>query len=349
MKIFSKKKIGIVFILIVFTFIFYSFGVQAAEVRWRFNTGSAIFSSPVVDDAGNIYFGNNDGVFRALSPAGDVLWETELQGDIKTRPALGEDRIYVSSNSGQLFALDYEGNIQWSLRVGRDKKMGHPLIYEDTVYVGGDFRIAAINKDGTEEWIYEVGEFNYILNEIDIDDQGRLYVGSNNGYLIRLSLEGEEMWRTEVSSDNYLNGPRVSEQGTVFVGSDDGEFRAINPEGEVLWSFRTPSRVMLTRPLIFEDKVFFGTVDRLFCLNHNGEEEWVYNLERRTYISSELLVDPAGEIFFGTSAGRMVALTADGEKNWEFSAGSGVSSTPAVTTDNIIYFGSRNGIFFAVN
>lgn len=44
---------------------------------WRFQTGKGIFSTPVIDADGLIYFGSADHYFYALNPDGSLNWKYE--------------------------------------------------------------------------------------------------------------------------------------------------------------------------------------------------------------------------------------------------------------------------------
>ena len=44
------------------------------ELDWEYNTGSRIYSSPVVYDDGTIFIASYDGVLHAINPDGSVKW-----------------------------------------------------------------------------------------------------------------------------------------------------------------------------------------------------------------------------------------------------------------------------------
>jgi outer membrane protein assembly factor BamB len=63
-------------------------------------------SSPVVDGAGNIFFGSQDDHLYGVSSDGKVLWSVELPGDVDSSVAIHEDgTIIVGCDDGNLRAL----------------------------------------------------------------------------------------------------------------------------------------------------------------------------------------------------------------------------------------------------
>ena len=74
---------------------------------WVFRTGKGIFSTPVIDGAGNVYLGSADRYFYALDAAGEELWRFET-GEIIDSSALLDDagRVIFGSGDGHVYALD---------------------------------------------------------------------------------------------------------------------------------------------------------------------------------------------------------------------------------------------------
>jgi outer membrane protein assembly factor BamB len=59
-------------------------------------------------------------------------------------------------------------------------------------------------------------------------------------------------------------------------------------------------------------------------------------------------ISPDGTIYFGTFNGRLWAVNPDGSAKWVFRAGREIKSSPAVGGDGTIYFGCRDRKFYAV-
>ena len=73
-------------------------------LKWRFETGNEIWSSPAIGQDGTIYVGS-DGLY-AISPDGTLKWRFQTSGLIKSSPAIVQDgTIYVGSDDGNLYAI----------------------------------------------------------------------------------------------------------------------------------------------------------------------------------------------------------------------------------------------------
>src|SRR4051794_26778119 len=56
---------------------------------WAFHTARGVFSTPVLDDAGDVYVGSADRSFVALSSAGRLRWRIRTGGLIDAAAVLG--------------------------------------------------------------------------------------------------------------------------------------------------------------------------------------------------------------------------------------------------------------------
>ena len=77
----------------------------AGDVKWVLPTGGKIHASPVVDPAGNIFFGSQDDHLYAVSPKGAVLWAIDVGADVDSSVAIDEDgTLVVGGDDGRLRA-----------------------------------------------------------------------------------------------------------------------------------------------------------------------------------------------------------------------------------------------------
>ena len=65
-------------------------------------------------------------------------------------------------------------------------------------------------------------------------------------------------------------------------------------------------------------------------------------------IVSSALIDTNGTIYFGSHDGVLYALDRAGKKLWEFSAGAPILSSPAVNSSGSVYVTSVDGFLHAV-
>lgn len=93
------------------------------RIRWKYDTyddvkdmpqaqqnAPDIYNSPLVDSNGLIYFGNEIGLFYALTPEGKQAWIENVSSLLYSSPALADDgTLYVASH--EKIALDHYGLI----------------------------------------------------------------------------------------------------------------------------------------------------------------------------------------------------------------------------------------------
>ena len=87
----------------------FGFDRDTGDVRWQFELGGPLWSSPVVVD--DVYIqGDCNGVLHAYDVSDTSrrprqLWEVELGGCIESTPAVWDGTIYVGTRSGDFFAV----------------------------------------------------------------------------------------------------------------------------------------------------------------------------------------------------------------------------------------------------
>lgn len=154
--------------------------------------GAPIHSSVVVasDPRGGEfppwYFGTDAGkLYRAeLYSANE--WEFEMDGKIRSSPALTSDTVYAGSWGGNVYAIDdQEGAQRWAFETD-GKVDSSPAVADETVYIGSnDQSVYALDgKTGDELWAFETG--GAVRSSPAVVD-GTLYVGSDDNILYALA------------------------------------------------------------------------------------------------------------------------------------------------------------------
>lgn len=113
---------------------------SAAKEIWRFQTGSPVYSTPIVAN-GIAYFGSADKhVYAVRAQDGAFVWAFPTRDVVSASPAAAQGTVYVASEDGNLYALDADtGKPRWSF------SSPGPLVASPVV--AGD-RVLATNDDG---------------------------------------------------------------------------------------------------------------------------------------------------------------------------------------------------------
>ena len=79
-----------------------------------------------------------------------------------------------------------------------------------------------------------------------------------HGYVLRVSLDGDVIWRRRISP-NHLDGPQVVAANGRIISRDGTKFRCLDNDGNTLWTFsarRIPADER--RAFVLSDKVSYG-------------------------------------------------------------------------------------------
>ena len=344
-----------------------------AGLRWRFETGGAVRSSPaVVGDA--LYVGSADGRLYALGVAdGNELWSFDAGSAVISSPAVAADLVYFGDRGNVLHALDrMDGSLAWQFPTGPDMALpwgnegwdyftSSPAVVDGIVLFGsGDGSLYAVDAtSGAQLWRYATE--GRIRSSPAVSD-GVVYVGSMDGSLHAVDvMSGEGLWRydTEGRSLNSAefgfdrrsiqSSPSVGD-GAVFFGSRDGYVYAVETAtGELRWRFDQEVSWCISSPGCMDGMVFAGSSDGLFVQALDattGEELW------RTTIGTRVFGSPsvAGEtVVTGDHDGNIRAMDRlTGEERWSYRTGRAIQSS-AVVSGGAVFVGSDDGSVYALD
>ena len=128
-----------------------------SEVKWRFDAGAPILSSPAVVD-GAVFLSIMDGRVVSLEAAsGNVAWEHATGALMRSSLAVAGDLVIVGVEDGRVIALDRgTGELRWEFETEKPV-LSPPAVYEGVVYVGSnDWHVYALDAaSGERRWSYK--------------------------------------------------------------------------------------------------------------------------------------------------------------------------------------------------
>jgi len=81
-------------------------GPQTDRLKWSYQTGSAIYSSPAIGSDGTVYIGSWDHKLYAINSDGSLKWSYLMGDNISSSPAIGSDgTVYMGSVDKKLYAF----------------------------------------------------------------------------------------------------------------------------------------------------------------------------------------------------------------------------------------------------
>ena len=120
---------------------------EKPKIRWVFNTGSAIFSSPVESD--NIVFtGGLDSILFAIDiSTGKEKWRFRTKGEIRSNPCINGDKIFLNGGDGTLYALNKKtGALLWKFDTMGERKYDFADYFQSTPIIDNNISVFWIRR-----------------------------------------------------------------------------------------------------------------------------------------------------------------------------------------------------------
>ena len=189
--------------------------------RWKFKTGAAIVSTPVVQ-GGTVYFGSSDHNFYAVSTASGALrWKFATGGRVTSSPAVAAGRVYFASYDSNFYALDAAtGALIWKFATQ------------------GERRFSAKHLHGAEPAAEQMPDpFDTFLSS-PVIDAGMVYFGSGDGNVYALEAgSGELRWKFQPA----MSFTPLPPSPTACCMLEAGTVTSMHwmPTGKERWRFKT--------------------------------------------------------------------------------------------------------------
>ena len=323
---------------------------QFHRVKWKFQTGDRIVSSPV-HAGGVIYFGSDDGNVYAVDAAvGRQIWKRSTGGPVPSTPIVDSGIVYVGSYDGRFYALDASTGVpRWKFATEGERRfeakglhglqpktqtiadpfdvyLSSPVIGGGTVYFGsGDGHVYALDAaSGQLRWKFRTGD---VVHASPAYADGVVYFGSWDSYFYAVdAATGTEKWRFHGGEDpvihnqvGFQSSPAVV-NGVVYTGCRDSNLYAIDAAtGKEKWRFNAAGSWIITSPAVAQGKIVFGTSDS--SLYHVVDAETGKPIVRQQG-KAYLFASPAvagNTVFVGVLNGTLEARDLDtGGLLWDF-------------------------------
>lgn len=350
---------------VISTVLFETDKERGTTISRRFPLKSGNQSHPVVKDD-NLYVGANDGYMRAYDladPSGKLLWETNLNSEILSSPAVTTTSLYVGSMDSNVYCLDREtGNVRWKFKTGQ-AVLASPLVADDVVFIGsGDHNMYALDANtGKKLWSFAAEK---LIKATPALANGRLFFGAWDNFFYGLDAKtGELIWKTPVSirSNGHFSAatsnPVIAGENIIFC-SHDYSVRCLSQEsGGTLWVYQ-PDKTELgpsySTAVVKGDIAYFGSING-HVVGHNVDTgKKVFDVDVRPEKKDDLFDSvPAlkdGKLYVGSVNGNVYCVDIKSSKvAWKVALQPGFIFTgPALWKDRVLV-GSLNDMVYEIS
>lgn len=194
-------------------------------------------------------------------------------------------------------------------------------------------------------WTYEAGES---IESSAAIVGGTVFVGSQKGELVALSLEnGSVYWKFPTGNPIGESSPAY-DNGVVYIGDLGGWLNAISAtDGKKLWAFKANGEIK-SSPVVVGDRVLIGSYDEtLYCLSaRNGSLIWKFKTNGPVHSTPGIangmaFIAGCDELF------RAIRIS-DGKEVFNVSSGAYTGASPALR-GGLAFYGTFDNEVLGVN
>ena len=236
----------------------YALELASGKLKWKTKLGY-MKASPAVKD-GRIYIGDLDGKFYCLNANdGKVLWTFEAGAEIQAGANFHGPNVIFGSHDSNLYCLSPKGEKVWTTAVDGPINAAAAIVGDKTFATGcSDGILHVIDaKNGKELGTLDL-RGQSVSTAAVVGDQ--FFASMVTNQVVGADLKSlKPVWAFEAAKRQqpFYSSPAVA-AGLVVAGSRDNKVYAIDAKtGAEKWSFLTKGQVDAS-PVIVGDRVYVG-------------------------------------------------------------------------------------------
>jgi outer membrane protein assembly factor BamB/predicted phosphodiesterase len=251
---------------------------STGKLQWKYNTGGSIFSSPAV--SGNkLVVGSGDGYVYCVSSSGRLIWRHKTEAAVLGSPAIENNVVYIGGSDHSFRAIDLNtGKLKWAFKQLDGPVVSTPVIAGDKLIFGAwDRNLYALNKQS-----------------------GKLIWSWNNGSPIRNFSPAacipviKDSIVFVVAPDRYITAISLNTGATLWRNNDATMRESIGISADKQWIYgKTMNDEIVAYPAVAEKSFVSWKVNCKFGYEH----------------VPSMLIEKAGNVFFGTKSGVVYAIS----------------------------------------
>ncbi len=351
-----------------------------SKVRWKFQTGAEVRSSPVVVD-GVVYVGSNDKFVYAIDlKTGALKWKAAAGDEVNGSAAVVGGVVFIPCKDEGVLALNAaDGKELWRAKTGAACG-GSPVVAYGAVIVSAGAKGGKINKSPMQtgpimafsqtdgKMIYTSGELGVFPSAAYATDGKSLFGHHHSQYTIHSIEDGHlvaDVFQTggqryPWGSVSYLDG--IAYYPLALGGYVDAYSIEADGKPKRLWRNATVEENLqisvqlgaISGHEILGDMAVTDSLVLAPCWDgalyafsrKDGKLDWKYQIEPASPIMGSPSV-AADTAYFGAWNGELYAISLDGKLKSKIKLGGKLNTSPW-PADGVVVVGSDDGYVYAV-
>ncbi len=200
------------------------------------------FTDDEMHQRASIYYFSMDGELLWSRFIGNEVWGIDLSddGSYVAAAIMVEDKIILLDRNGT--ELWNTADLGYGPLESREVRISHNNQYVAVGATGRGFLNLLRLADGSLVWGKTLGAGQIRQIQFSPDDQ-YIYIGNGDGFLYKLDINGNLIWRTDIQSWPYTYGLIITpDEAYIATATKMGRTSFIDGSiGDILWSFDTGS------------------------------------------------------------------------------------------------------------
>ena len=349
-----------------------NYSVNEIELIWKYQTSSAIKSSPAIADIDldgdlEVVFGGDDQTLYALDYKGKQLWNYTASARIKSSPTITDleddnnTEILFGSDDGTLHVLNQKGELKWTFKTNGSIESS-PLAFnfdgtqeKEVIITSMDGFIYALSSQGKQKWAYKTAESirtSPSVADVNKDNEDEIIFGSDDNLVYILSFPpARGTWQFQTNGDVVATPVAYDYDGDgtkeVIVASTDSLVKPIYYTYSTSRENQTVCKVVGFDVVCEKPTIGFSKF----------REEWNYSGGSAIYSSPSIASFIGGsqkDIVFGTDKKTLHIINYQGRRVGGYTTNRAIRTAPAIADldgDEIpeIIFGSDDGGVYVID
>jgi outer membrane protein assembly factor BamB len=251
--------------------------------------------------------------------------------------------VYIGDLLGTIHAIDaVSGKARWTFKTGGEIKSS-PVVSGGKMLIGSyDGSLYAVDA-ASGKLAWQL-KTKAQVHATPAVANGLAFISGCDGILraIRIS-DGQQAY--EVTIGSYTGASPAIEGQVAYFGTFDNQVIAANLQRRsILWRYEHPQRKFpfYATAAVANGKVYVAGRDKILHALDAKTGKEAWSFATKARIDSSPVVTPDGRIFFGSNDGNVYAVEPNGKEAWKFTAGAPVSASPAVDGNRMV-IGSQDG------